>query len=262
MRPPSKTPLVITAVAALGVVLLVAPIVGLVWRTPWTKFFAIVMDDPVREAAALSMVVATSAAVACVVLGLPLGFVLARSRIRGSRLLRALILLPMVLPPVAGGTALLFALGRRGIIGQRLDDWFGITLPFSTAGAIVAATFVALPFFVLAVESALEGLDPELEETAASLGSSPTRVFITVTVPLIRPAVLAGVTLSWARALGEFGATIAFAGDSPGRTRTLPLALYRSLATDPDQALVMGIVLVAVALSVLVGLRSRWLTVR
>jgi molybdate transport system permease protein len=231
-------------------------------RTTWSRVPALLAEQPTRDAALLSFVVAGAAAAACLMLGLPLGFTLARARFRGLRVVRAFVLLPMVLPPVAGGTALLFAFGRRGLVGQWLERWFGVTLPVTTAGAIVAATFVALPFFVLAVEAALEQLDPELEETAASLGSSPSRVFFTVTVPLIRPAMLAGLTLAWARALGEFGATIAFAGDSPGRTRTLPLALYRSLQTEPDRALVIGLVLVAAALTVLVALRSRWLVVR
>lgn len=262
MRAPTPTPPAVSVAASVAVALLVLPLVGLLWRAPWSEMASILTDEPVREAAVLSLTVASVASLCCIVLGLPLGFVLARSRFPGLRLVRALALLPMVLPPVAGGTALLFALGRRGLIGQRLDNWFGLTLPFTTAGAIIAATFVALPFFVLSVESALEQLDPELEETAASLGSGPTRVFLTVTIPLIRPAVLAGVTLAWARALGEFGATLAFAGDSPGRTRTLPLALYRALETDPDRALAMGVVLVAIALTVLILLRSRWLMTR
>lgn len=261
MKAPARIPRGVAVIAAGGGMLLVLPVIGLLWRTPWSEFFAILVSDPVTEATLLSLLVASSASVLCLVLGLPLGFVLARADLRGGRILRALVLLPMVLPPVAGGTALLFALGRRGLVGRVLDSWFGLTLPFTTAGAVVAATFVALPFFVLAVESALGQLDPELEETASSLGSGPTRVFLTVTVPLIRPAMIAGFTLSWARALGEFGATIAFAGDSPGRTRTLPLALYRALETDPDQAIVIGVLMIVVAVSVLVALRSRWLVV-
>jgi len=164
----------------------------------------------------------------------------------------------MVLPPVAGGTALLFALGRRGFVGQKLDEWFGVTLPFTTAGAIVAATFVSLPFFILAIEASISDLDPDFEESAISLGSSPTRTFFKVTIPMIRTGVVTGLTLSWARALGEFGATITFAGDNPGRTRTLPLELFVALETDPDRAIVLGMIMVAISLGVLITLRGRW----
>tara|TARA_B110000438_G_C15802078_1_gene645600 strand:- start:736 stop:1242 length:507 start_codon:yes stop_codon:yes gene_type:complete len=165
----------------------------------------------------------------------------------------------MVLPPVAGGTALLFALGRRGFVGQKLDEWFGITLPFTTTGAVVAATFVSLPFFVLAIESSLSDLDLDFEESAMSLGSSPSRTFFTVTIPMIRTGLITGLTLSWARALGEFGATITFAGDNPERTRTLPLELFVALESDPSRAIVLGMIMVTISLGVLITLRGRWM---
>lgn len=165
----------------------------------------------------------------------------------------------MVLPPVAGGTALLFALGRRGFVGQKLDEWFGITLPFTTTGAVVAATFVSLPFFVLAIESSLSDLDLDFEESAMSLGSSPSRTFFTVTIPMIRTGLITGLTLSWARALGEFGATITFAGDNPERTRTLPLELFVALESDPSRAIVLGMIMVTISFGVLITLRGRWM---
>jgi len=165
----------------------------------------------------------------------------------------------MVLPPVAGGTALLYALGRRGLIGQKLDEWFGVTLPFTTAGAIIAATFVSLPFFVLAIESSINDLKSQFEESAMSLGASPTRTFFSITIPMIKTGLTTGLTLSWARALGEFGATITFAGDNPGRTRTLPLELFVALESNPDRAVVLGMIMVTISLGVLITLRGRWM---
>ena len=255
----SAVPKWLVALAGAAVVLTALPLIGMVARMPWSDLAEILGQTAVTEAIRISVIVSLTATGLCIVLGLPLAWVLARVEFLGRSLIRSLILLPMVLPPVVGGTALLFALGRRGLIGQRLDDWFGITLPFTTAGAVVAATFVALPFFVIAVESAITQLDEQYEETAGSLGASPTRTFLTVTLPLIRPALLAGAALSWARALGEFGATITFAGDSPGRTRTLPLEIFIALETEPDLALALSLVLVAVSLAVLVALRGRWL---
>jgi molybdate transport system permease protein len=184
---------------------------------------------------------------------------MARARVRGLVLLRALVTLPLVLPPVVGGVALLLALGRRGIIGQHLDAWFGITLPFSTAGVVVAETFVAMPFLVITVEGAFRVADRGLEEAAATLGASRLVVFRRVTVPLIAPSLLAGAVLCWARALGEFGATITFAGNFPGRTQTMPLSVYLALETDPGAAVALSLVLLAASVLVLAGLRERWL---
>jgi molybdate transport system permease protein len=165
----------------------------------------------------------------------------------------------MVLPPVVGGVALFAAFGRRGLFGQLLDELFGITLPFTTAGVVVAQTFVAMPFLVLTVEAAIHQLDPRLEDAARTLGAGHWYVFARVTLPTIRPALVAGAVLAWARALGEFGATITFAGNFPGSTRTMPLATYVALETDPDEALVLAVILIAVSFAVLVGLRDRWL---
>ena len=189
-------------------------------------------------------------------LGVPLAWLLARGRFRGRSVVRALVLLPMVLPPVVGGVALLYALGRRGLVGQHLDDWFGITLPFTTAGAVLAATFVALPFLVITVESGLRSLDPGYEEAARTLGASRPATFWRVTVPLLAPQLAAGAALAFARALGEFGATITFAGNVEGRTRTMPLAVYTALQTDREAALALSVVLLGVSLLVLVILRD------
>jgi molybdate transport system permease protein len=168
-------------------------------------------------------------------------------------------MLPIVLPPVVGGVALLLAFGRRGLVGRWLEQLFGITLPFTTAGAVLAETFVAMPFFVLTVEGALQGMDHRLEEAARTLGAGPWTVFRRVTLPLVRPSLVAGAVLCWARALGEFGATITFAGNFPGRTQTIPLAVYVALESRPQAGIVLSLVLLGVSLAILVALRRRWL---
>ena len=253
---PTGAPRGLLVLAGIAVVLLVLPLVGLLQRMPWTGLADLLGGRAVGEAIRLSLVVSLSATALCVVLGIPLAWVLARVSFPGRRLVRSFVLLPMVLPPVVGGTALLFALGRRGLVGQWLDRWFGVTLPFTTTGAVLAATFVALPFFVITVESAISQLDRRYEDTASSLGSSPWTTFGKVTLPMVRQAIVAGAALSWARALGEFGATITFAGDAPGRTRTLPLSIFVALETEPERALALSLVLVMVSLSVLVALRG------
>jgi molybdate transport system permease protein len=190
-------------------------------------------------------------------LGIPLAWLLARTSFPGRSLVRALVLLPMVLPPVVGGVALLYALGRRGLAGQYLHDWFDVTLPFTRAGAVLAATYVALPFLVITVESGLRSLDPGYEEAARTLGATRASTFWRVTLPLLAPQLAAGAALAFARALGEFGATITFAGNVEGRTRTLPLAIYTGLQTDREAALALSVVLLVVSLIVLVLLRDR-----
>jgi molybdate transport system permease protein len=245
--------------AFISSIFLIVPFIGLSQRTPWSTFIEIATEESVLRSITLSLIVATSAAAICFLFGLPLGWVLAKSQMKGLKILRAVVLLPMVLPPVAGGTALLFALGRKGFIGEKLDSWFGVTLPFTTAGAIIAATFVSLPFFVLAIETAATQLDPQFEESSQSLGASPTRTFFTTSLPMTRSAIFAGIALSWARALGEFGATITFAGDNPERTRTLPLQLFVALETSPERAMVLGMLMVLISLSVLITLRGKWI---
>ena len=207
----------------------------------------------------LSLVCSLSATLIAVVLGVPLAWVQARMRFPGQNLLRALTTLPMVLPPVVGGVALLLAFGRRGLIGSYLFDLLGIRLPFSTAGVILAETFVAMPFLVITVEAGLRSMNRRLEEAARTLGARRWTVFFRITLPLIAPSIFAGAILSWSRALGEFGATITFAGNFPGQTQTMPLAVYLLLETRPEAAYVLSLVLVLVSLVVLVALRDRYL---
>lgn len=256
--PVRRPPAALLVPAALGLALVAVPIVGLLQRAPWSTLLSRLTEEDVVEALRVSLVVSVVAAVVATVLGLPLAWMLARHDGRIASLVRAAVLVPMVLPPVVGGTALLFALGRRGLFGQWLDNWFGITLPFTTTGAIVAASFVALPFFVTTVEAALRQAGPELEEAAAVNGADPLATFFTVTVPASRDAILAGVALAWARALGEFGATVTFAGNLAGETRTLPLEIFLSLESDPESAVAISVVLLGASLGVLVALRGRW----
>jgi molybdate transport system permease protein len=244
--------------AALAVAFLLIPLVGLVSRAPWGDLFTLLATSGIREALRLSLVSATLATGISLVLGVPLAWAFARAPLPGTPLVRALVTLPLVLPPVVCGVALLLALGRKGIVGQYLDAWFGVTLPFSTAGVVLAETFVAMPFLVVTVEGALRSANRGLEEAAATLGSRPLATFRRVTLPLIRPSLVAGSVLCWARALGEFGATITFAGNFPGRTQTMPLAVYVALESDPDAAIALSLVLLAVSVTVLVALRHRW----
>jgi molybdate transport system permease protein len=197
--------------------------------------------------------------VAAVTFGVPLAWLLARITFPGRGLVRALCTLSMVLPPVVAGVALFYALGRRGLVGQYLDQWFGFTLPFTTTGVIVAQTFVAMPFLVLTVEAAFRQQDLRYEDAARTLGGSRWYVFRRVTLPAIRPGLVAGAVLAWARALGEFGATITFAGNFPGRTQTMPLAIYLANESNPDEAVMLSIVLVIISFAVLVALRERFL---
>jgi molybdate transport system permease protein len=245
--------------AALAALFFLLPLAGLAWRAPWSDLPTQLRDHDVRAALRLSLVCSLSATALAAVVGIPLAWVLARATFPGRRLLRALTTLPMVLPPVVGGVALLLALGRRGLVGQWLDRWFGIRLPFTTAGVIVAEAFVSMPFLVLTAEAGFRSADQRLEEAARTLGAGPWTVFRRVTLPLVAPSLAAGAVLCWARALGEFGATITFAGNFPGRTQTTPLEVYLLLESKPEAAIVLSLVLLAVSLVVLVGLRNRWL---
>ena len=246
--------------ALLAALFLLVPLAGLLVRAPWRGLPRLLTDSQVLDALRLSLLCASAATAVSLLLGVPLAWVLARSQVRGTSVLRALVTLPLVLPPVVGGVALLLAFGREGIMGRLLEQWTGITLPFTTAGVIVAETFVAMPFLIITVEGAFRTSDRGLEEAAATLGATRLTVFRTVTVPLIAPSLLAGAVLCWARALGEFGATITFAGNFPGRTQTMPLAVYVALESDPDAAVALSLVLLLVSIAVLVGLRDRWLS--
>ncbi|WP_027346123.1 ABC transporter permease [Hamadaea tsunoensis] len=255
----SRAPLVLVLPAALGLLFLVLPLAGLLLRVPWTDLPSRLTEPSVLAALRLSLLTATAATAVCAALGVPLAWLLARVEFRGRKLVRALVTVPLVLPPVVGGVALLLVFGRRGLIGEWLDRAFGITLPFTTAGVIVAEAFVAMPFLVIAVEGALRGADTRYEEAAATLGASRWTTFRRVTLPLVAPGVAAGAVLCWARALGEFGATITFAGNFPGRTQTMPLAVYLALENDLDAALVLSLILLVVSVVILTSLRDRWI---
>jgi molybdate transport system permease protein len=253
-------PAVLVLPALAGLAFLVVPLAGLVIEAPWTTLVERLADPAVLGALRLSLATASAATVLCLVFGVPLAWLLARSELPGLRAVRALVTVPLVLPPVVGGVALLLVLGRNGLIGQYLEAWFGFSLPFTTAGVIVAEAFVAMPFLVIAVDGALRGADRRYEEAAATLGSSRWLTFRRVTLPLIAPGIAAGAVLCWARALGEFGATITFAGNFPGETQTMPLAVYLALETDPDAAIVLSLVLFAVSVVVLASLRDKWIS--
>ena len=254
-----RVPLPLLLPALLGVVFLTLPLVGLLVRAPWSDIAGELRGTEVLQALRLSLITASLATALSLLLGVPLAWLLARARFPGRRLLRALITVPLVLPPVVGGVALLLALGRRGIVGQYLDSWFGITLPFTTAGVVVAEAFVAMQFLVLSVEGALRAADPRYEDAAATLGASGWTTFRRVTLPLVAPGVAAGAVLAWARALGEFGATITFAGNFPGTTQTMPLSVYLALQSDPEAAIVLSLILLVVSVATLLLLRERWL---
>jgi molybdate transport system permease protein len=238
----------------------VLPLAGLLIRAPWSTLPQRLTEPGVLAALRLSLLTATLATVVCLLLGVPLAWLLARSDLPGRRFIRALVTVPLVLPPVVGGVALLLVFGRRGLVGQWLDTTFGFSLPFTTAGVVVAEAFVAMPFLVIAVEGALRGSYARYEDAAATLGASRWTAFRRITLPLIVPGIAAGAVLCWARALGEFGATITFAGNFPGRTQTMPLAVYLALEQDLDAAIVLSLVLLVVSVVILAAMRERWIS--
>ncbi|MFD8481435.1 ABC transporter permease [Kitasatospora sp. NPDC059673] len=259
-RGATRPPAALLLPALLGLAFLVLPLLGLLIRAPWSALPALLTGPEVWQALRLSLISATAATGVSLLLGVPLAWLLARTEFPGRRLLRALVTLPLVLPPVVGGVALLLVLGRNGIVGRWLDSATGITLPFTTAGVVVAETFVAMPFLVISVEGALRAADPRYEEAAATLGASRLTAFRRVTLPLVAPGIGAGAVLAWARALGEFGATITFAGNFPGRTQTMPLAVYLAMESDPEAAIALSLILLTVSVAVLAGLRNRWMS--
>lgn len=254
-----RRPAVLVLPALLALAFLAVPLLGLLVRAPWATLPERLFSPEVGQALRLSLICASAATLICLILGIPLAWLLARAQVPGRGLIRALVTVPLVLPPVVGGVALLLVFGRRGLLGQYLYDWFGVSLPFTTPGVIVAEAFVAMPFLVISVEGALRAADSRYEEAAATLGASPWYTFRRVTLPAVLPGVIAGAVLCWARALGEFGATITFAGNFPGTTTTMPLAVYLALETDPDAAIVLSLVLLFVSVGVLVSLRERWI---
>ena len=255
----NRVPIALLLPAAVGLVFLVLPLAGLLIRAPWSTLPERLAEPAVVEALRLSLICASCATVVCLVLGVPLAWLLARVDFPGRRLVRALVTVPLVLPPVVGGVALLLVFGRRGLVGQVLYEQFDVTIPFTSVGVVLAEAFVAMPFLVISVEGALRGADTRYEEAAATLGAGRWTTFRRVTLPLVAPGIAAGTVLCWARALGEFGATITFAGNFPGRTQTMPLAVNLALETDLEAAIVLSLILLAVSVLVLVGLRDRWL---
>ncbi|MCA8969287.1 MAG: molybdate ABC transporter permease subunit [Planctomycetes bacterium] len=254
-HPPPRASIVavIAACALIGL-----PLLGLALRAPWSTILDQISRPEVFRALWLSIECSVAATALSFVIGLPLAVWMASETSRWTNVVRAFVLLPMVLPPVVGGLALLLAFGRNGVFGQYLDAWFGITLPFSTAGVIVAETWVALPFFVLTTESGLRATDTRAADAAATLGAKPWRILTTITLPMIAPSLQAASILAWARALGEFGATITFAGNLESTTRTMPLAVYTALESSPEAAITLSFVLIAIAMAVLFVLRKRW----
>ncbi len=268
MRPASRRrrvacrpPVAACVLATVAVAFLVLPLVGLAQRAPWSTIWGDLTDSATVDALRLSLECSLGAMALSLAFGVPLAWVLARVDFPGRRLTRALVLVPMVLPPVVGGVALFLAIGPRGLLGQYLHQWFGLTLPFTTLGVIVAETFVAMPFLVITVEGGLRAMDQRYESAATTLGATRWTVFRRVTLPLIAPSLVAGAALSWARALGEFGATITFAGNLQGRTQTMPLAIFLAFENNPETAIALSLVLVVASVTVLAALRDRWLTV-
>jgi molybdate transport system permease protein len=240
---------------------LLVPLAAIFIRAwPQGAFGDALRDPIVREALQLSLTTTALSLLIVVLLGTPVAYLLARYQFRGRDALDTLIDLPMVLPPAVAGVALLMAFGRRGVFGPFLSDTFGIELPFTTAAVVIAQTFVAMPFFVNAAQAGFESVDRDIE-AAARMDGSRLRVFWSITIPLSFPALLSGAVMSWARALGEFGATIMFAGNFPGRTQTMPLAVYQTLESgDLDAALALSGILVVTSFAVLIFFK--WLARR
>jgi len=245
--------------AAVAVALVVAPLLGLLAGTEWAELPARLTDPVVRPALWLSLVTTVATVLACLLLGTPLAWLLSRAEGRTATWLRAVLTVPVVLPPVVGGVALLLVYGRNGLVGGTLLEVFGVRIPFTPVAVVLAQVFVSLPFFVLAAEGSMRGIDRRVLDVAATLGASPARVLLRVALPLAAPGIASGAALAWARALGEFGATITFAGNFPGRTQTAPLAVYVALQEDPQTAVALSLALLAVSVLVLGLLRGRWM---
>ena len=259
----ARVPVVLLVPSLVGLALMLLPIAGLVARAPWTRLPEILGSEGVLTALRLSLITSTVTTALCLVCGVPLAWLLARTTVPGRALLRGLVTVPLVLPPVIGGVALLVAFGRRGLVGEWLFETFGVSLPFTTAGVVMAQSFVAMPFLVITVDGALRTADRRYDDVAATLGASRWTTFRRVTLPGVAPGVLAGAVLCWARALGEFGATITFAGSFPGTTQTLPLSAYRAINSgDVETAIVLSLAMIVVSVTILVALRDRWVGYR
>jgi molybdate transport system permease protein len=254
-----RPPALLIPPAAIGAAFLLLPTIGLLVRMPWHGLAKIYRDADVLAALKLSLYCSTATAAISLIFGVPLGWVLARSKIRGIAVLRAAVTLPLVFPPVAGGVALFLAFGRHGLLGQYLYRWFGLTLYFNATGVIIAETFVSMPFLIVVVEGAFRVADHGVEEAAATLGASRLRIFTRVTLPGIFPSLVAGTVLCWARALGEFGATVTYNGSLIGKTQTMPIAVSQALETSPEAAEGLSLVLLIIAIVILGSLRDKWL---
>ncbi|MBH29360.1 MAG: molybdate ABC transporter permease subunit [Actinobacteria bacterium] len=254
----SPLPRVLRWATFVAIAVVAAPLIALLWRVPWSELPQLLSTEVVVDALLLSTLSSMCAAGAALVLGTLIALQLSNMKGAAASTLRALVTLPMVLPPVVGGAALLFAFGRNGLIGETINNATGLVLPYSLAGVVIANTFVATPFVVLTIESGLRSLDPRYELAAATLGAGPLSTKLRVVLPMIRSSIVAGTFLAWARALGEFGATITFAGNIPGRTQTLPLAVFVAMETNRGAALAMSLLLVVISLTVLIALRDRW----
>ncbi len=249
-------------VAFIAAIFVALPLLSIFVRVPWSDLGDMLSQKSTREALLISLQTSIIAAIISCIFGVPLAWLLARSESRGLSALRVVCITPMVLPPVVGGLALLTAFGRQGIVGQYLYDWFDISLPFTRTAVVMAQVFVAMPFLVLAVEAAFRQSDRGLEDAARTMGASPSRVFFTIAIPAARPAIVAGIALAWARSLGEFGASITFAGSFPGRTQTLPMAVYELVSVDYQLSLVLSLVLIFISVAVLAAMRDRWMAGR
>ena len=259
---PKSFPRSIVVVAALGVLAFSIPVVGLLWQTPWRDLPSLLASDVMFDALRISVIASLAATAFSFLVGFPIAYLLARVDFPGRSLVRGIVLLPLVLPPVVGGAALLFAFGRRGIVGEPVYEATGFVMPFSIWGVIAAATFVSMPFLILTLEGGIRNLDDRYEDAAASLGAGPWTVLRRITIPMVWPALAAGLVLTWARAFGEFGATVTFAGNLQGRTQSLPLAVFVALESDRPTALAISLVMIVTSVAVLVALRDRWWNAR
>jgi molybdate transport system permease protein len=244
------------APALLGAAFVLLPLAAMVSRVDWADFWNLITSPAALDALWLSLRTSATSTVACVLLGVPMAVVLARTDFRGQGVVRSLVLLPLVIPPVVSGIALLYTFGRRGLLGHTLDV-LGIQVAFTTAAVVMAQTFVALPFLVISLEGSLRTAGARYEAVAATLGAPPSTVFRRVTLPLVLPGLLSGAVLAFARSLGEFGATITFAGSLQGTTATLPIQIYLERVTDPDAAIALSLVLVVVAVLVIAPMSRR-----
>jgi molybdate transport system permease protein len=251
----ASVPRWVVVVATIGAVFILLPLVATMTHVDWAQFIPLITSASSVDALLLSLETAAASTVLCLVFGIPISIVLARTTFPGQRVVRSLVLLPLVLPPVVGGIALLYTYGRFGLLGSTMS-FFGIDIAFSTTAVILAQTFVSIPFLILSFEGALRSAGTHYEAVAATLGARPTTVLWRVTLPMLAPALVSGTILSFARALGEFGATITFAGSLQGTTQTLPLDLYFQLENNPNAAVALSLVLVAVAI-IIVSLTYR-----